>query len=60
MTTEQAARPQAVTGKEYQLFIKGQWVPSSTGLNKKMGKAEIRSDAFVRVEVKNSTPSPAS
>ncbi len=30
MTTE-VARPQAVSGKEYQLFINGQWVPASSG-----------------------------
>ena len=30
MTTE-VARPQAVAGKEYQLFINGQWTPASSG-----------------------------
>ena len=31
MTTEAAPTPGAVTGKEYQLLINGDWVPASSG-----------------------------
>jgi aldehyde dehydrogenase (NAD+)/betaine-aldehyde dehydrogenase len=46
MTTEAPSKPQAVTGKEYQLFINGEWTPADSG---EMGERRYPANTDVTV-----------